>query len=508
MSSFSNKQIAKNTIVLYARMALSMIVSLYTSRVVLRELGAEDFGINNVVAGAVMMFSFLNASMSGATSRFLTFQLGKGDVEGLKKNFGAAKFIHFSIAVIVLFFAETIGLYFVNEKLVIPENRILAANIVYQCCIVSTMFTITQVPYSACILSHEKMTVYAYLELGGTFLKLGAVFLICLGADKLVLWGIMTATITMLISLSYRLYCWHVFSESRVKFNCEKQIVKPMLCFSGWDLYGNLSVTARTQGVNMLLNMFFGPLMNAAAGIATAVQGAVMSLSGNLVTAMRPQIVKRYACSEIEAMLKLLNDVSKLAFVLISLLTIPLIVEIDFILSLWLGRVPEHTSQICIFVLLFNIFANQSVILVSVIHATGKIFRPSFINGSLYLLVVPVSYISFKCGGDYWTSFLFNVVAVFVGMLFNAQTIQLYIPQFSFWKFVVRNLIPYIIIFITVLFVCCFVIAEMPQGFGRLILNILVSSTLLIFIGFKFLISKDIQAMFLFKIKGKICKNH
>lgn len=508
MSDSNNKRIAKNTVVLYARMAFSMMVSLYTSRVVLRELGAEDFGINNVVAGVVAMFSFLNASMSGATSRFLTFQLGKGDNETLKKNVAVAKSMHLFIAVIVILLAETIGLYFLNYKLVIPEHRSFAANIVFQCCILSTFFTITQVPYTACVLSHEKMTVYAILEITSTCLKLVAVCLLSLGSDKLIFWGGLTAGVTILISMFYRIYCWRNHFESRSKLSIEKNILKSMLNFSGWDLYGNLSVMARTQGVNMLLNLFFGPLMNAAAGIATSVQGAVMSLSSNLVVAMRPQIVKRYARGEIESMLKLLDDVSKLAFLLISLLTIPLIVETDYVLSLWLGDVPKYASQICIYVLLFNVFANQSVILISVVHATGKIFRPSFINGTLYLLVIPVSYISFKFNGDYWTSFLFNVIAVFLGMLSNAWTIHLYIPSFSFKRFILKNLFPYIVIFIMVVFLCFEVNKLLDQGAIRLILNTLISSFLLCVIFFKFMLSKDVRQNVVRKVKEKLCHNH
>lgn len=507
MPESSNRKIAKNTLVLYARMALSMVVSLYTSRIVLRELGAEDYGVNNVVAGVVAMFSFLNASMSGATSRFLTFSLGKGDVDGLRKNFGAAKSIHFFIAIIVFVLAETIGLYFLNSRLVIPENRLFAANVIFQCCVISALFTITQVPYTACILSHERMTVYAYLELSNTFLKLMSVFLLSLGSDKLILLGILTAATTIIISISYRIYCWCFFDESRSKFVVKKDVVKPMLGFSGWDLYGNLSVMARTQGVNMLLNMFFGPLMNAAAGVATSVQSAVMSLSENLVTAMRPQIVKRYACGDFESMLKLLNDVSKLAFILISVITIPLIVESDYVLSLWLGNVPESASQICIYVLIFNIFANQSVILVSVVHATGQIFRPSFINGTLYLLVIPVSYLSFKMGGEYWTSYLFNVLAVFLGMLSNAWTIHLYVPRFSFIKFLFNNIIPYILIFASITLVCLLICSYVDTGLIRLILNVMISSVLLCGIGFKCLISKDMQNALCLKLKGKICKN-
>lgn len=503
----NNRRIAKNTVILYVRMAVSMAVSLYTSRVVLASLGAEDFGINNVVAGVVGMFSFLNASMSGATSRFLTFELGNGSLDSLAKTFGAAKTVHWGIALIVLLLAETFGFWFLNHRLVIPETRMFAANIVYQCCVISAMVSVTQVPYIASVLSHECMSVYAWIELSNTALRLIAVLLLPLGGDKLILWGILTLAVTTIVSLVYRIYCRRNFAEAHSRFCFEKKIVKPMLGFSGWDLYGNLSTVARTQGLNVLLNLFFGPIMNAAAGIATSVQGAVMALSGNLVVAMRPQLVKRYAAGEIRSMLKLLNDVERLAFILISTLTVPILLERDFILRLWLGNVPEFTSQICVFVLIFNIFANQSTILVSAIHATGKIFRPSFINGTLYLLVVPFSYVSFKLGGAYWIAFLFNVLAVFMGMLSNAWTIHLFIPAFSFRHYVLRTLLPCVCLFGLVVACGLAVVRALPAGWIRLIFNTVLSMSLSCLLGIFLLLSKESRNVFSKRLRSKLWKN-
>lgn len=502
----NNKQITKNTIILYLRMIVSMLFSLYTSRVVLRELGVVDFGINNIVSGLAVIFLFLNDSISGATSRFLTYYLGKNDSVNLKKNFGASKTIHLFIAIIVILLSETIGLYLLRHKLMIPQDRMFAANCIFQLCVIGSFITITQVPYTACIFSREKMTFYAVIELIRSFLQLASVFILNLGDDKLIFWGVLNLIINVVLSIFYRVYCWVNFEECRSSFVFTQQIVKPMLTFSGWDLYGNLSVMARSQGVNVLLNIFFGPLMNAASGIAVSIQNAVMSLSNNLVMAMRPQIVKRYANNETESMLVLLNDVSKLSFLLISFLTIPLIVEIDYILSLWLGNVPEYAAQISIYVLMFNIFANQSVILISVIHATGKIFRSSFINGSLYLLVIPISYMAYKFGGAYWIAFFVNVIAVFCGMLSNAWTIHLYIPKFSFKRYIVSNLLPCIMTFSMTIGVALIIHLTFEKNIIRFILNIIIPSMVLCVIGYKLLLSIDMQQEIYRKIKHVLCR--
>ena len=324
----NTKRIAKNTLMLYVRMLFGMLVSLYTSRVILNTLGVEDFGINNVVGGVVGMLGFLTASMSGATSRFLTYELGRGDLVRLKETFSSALIIHIGIALVVFVIAETAGLWFFENKLVIPESRMTAAHVVYQLSILSTMLGITQVPYNATIIAHEKMNVYAYVEILNVCLRLLIVYLLVIGDfDKLILYSILTFSVSVLIMSIYWVYCIRHYEETKFHFIWKKDILKPMLSFSGWDLYGNASVTARTQGVSMLLNMFFGPLMNAAAGIATQVQNAVMAFAGNFIVAVRPQIVKQYAAGEYESMFKLLKEAIVLCFTLLSLLSVPLMCE-------------------------------------------------------------------------------------------------------------------------------------------------------------------------------------
>ncbi len=488
-------------------MLLSMVVSLYTSRVVLNTLGVEDYGIYNVVGGVVAMFSFLNASMSGATSRFLTFELGRGDFSRLKEVFSTALIIHIGIALFVFLLAETVGLWFLINKLVIPESRMPVAHVVYQLSVLSTMLGITQVPYNASIIAHEKMDVYAYVEILNVCLRLLIVFLLMLlDADKLFVYAILVFIVSFVIMCIYRWYCIRNYEETKFHFIWKKNILRPMLSFSGWDLYGNASVMARTQGVSMLLNLFFGPVMNAAAGIATQVQGAVMAFANNLVVAARPQIVKLYASKDYDAMLRLLNNAMALSFVLLSLLSVPLICEANFVLRLWLKIVPDYTVIFCVYTLLFNVFANISVLLVSVVHATGKIFRPSFINGSLYLLVIPVSYVAFRLDGEPWIPFFVNVLAVIVGMLSNAWTIRLYVKEFSFKSFLFGNFLKYVLILLVLLSSVYSLHYVVGEGWLRLILSVAVTVVLLSFSAYYILFSPQYRKELIRSLREKLWK--
>lgn len=503
----NNKRIARNTALLYVRMFFSMTVSLYTSRVVLATLGVEDFGIYGVVGGIVTLFDFLNASMSGCTSRFLTFELGRKNSKNLQDTFSTAIFVHMSIATLVLLIAEPIGMWFIHTKMQVPHDRIDAAQIVFHLSVLSMMINVTQVPYNASIISHERMDVYAYVEMANIVLKLLIVFLLKISHfDKLILYAVLVFLVSASVAMFYRVYCINNFSECHVHKVWRPDIFKKMLAFSGWDLYGNLSVTMRTQGVNMLLNMFFGPIMNAAASIAAQVQGAVMAFAQNVTTAVRPQIIKRYAAGEMESMVSLIRNAVKLNFLVILLITTPLITELHYVLNLWLGQVPPNTVVFCSFTLLFNFFSNLSFLLVTGIHATGKIFRPSFINGSLYLLVIPISYVSFKLGGAAWTSYLFNVIAVFIGILSNAYTLKLYIKEFPLGKFLLTDLFPCLLL-MAFAFAISFLLSHlMSEGFLRMTV-VCIASTLLISIGgYKCILPVNIREEIIEKLRDRLWK--
>lgn len=484
-----------------------MVVSLYTSRVILATLGVIDFGIWNVVAGVVAMFSFLNASMTGATSRFITFSLGKGNKDDIQNVFAGVLTIHLFIALLVFVLGETIGLWFLHNKLVIPESRFFAANIIYQISIIIAVIGIMQVPYNASIIAHEHMSVYAYVEILNTVLRLIIVYLLLvIPFDKLIIYACLLLSVAIIIFAIYKIYCSHKFEGCRFCLTKDKRILKPMLSFSGWDLYGNASVVARTQGVNMLLNMFFTVALNAASGIATQVQTAVMSFASNVLQAFKPQIVKSFAQGDNERMKTLINKAAQYTTLLLLLFTIPLCLEIDYVLNLWLRDVPEYASVLCRYTLIFNIFANLSSCVVSGIHATGNIKRPSLINGSLYLSVIPFAYIAYKNGALPQISYIFNVCAVFLGMLSNVYTLRLYVAEYKIETFLKDILLKCAVIASLSILLCYALKINMEESFLRLCTITIVNVFVILSSTFCIILSSGERSVIVKKLRNFLCK--
>lgn len=411
----NNKRIAKNTIMLYIRMFISMLVGLYTSRVVLATLGVEDYGIYGVVGGVVAMMGFLNASMSGATSRFLTFELGRGDKDRLAKTFSSALIVHIAIAIIVFILAETVGLWFLCNKLNIPEGRMEAAHRVYQFSILATMLSITQVPYNATIIAHEKMDVYAYMEILNVSLKLLIVYLLTIGDfDKLKLYAVLTFAVSLIIMMIYRIYCLRHFKESRFHWVWDKEYITPLLSFSVWDLYGNLSWTVKQQGTSFVLNAFYGVALNAANGIASTVQGILMGFSSNIIMAFKPAIIKKYAVGSYEDMNRLMRFATKMALGMLMLSNFIIYIKMNYILELWLKEVPTATVILCRYSLIMNLFSCISLILIIGFHAVGKVKLMGFINGTISILSIPLMYVMLKEGFNYENCFqMFVLLQVF-----------------------------------------------------------------------------------------------
>ena len=431
-NSSNNKRIAKNTILLYIRMLLSVVVSLYTSRVVLQTLGVEDYGIYGVVGGVVGMFSFLNASMSGATSRFLTYEMGKQGDGRLNETFSTAMIIHVLIAIGVFVIAESFGLWFLCNKLVIPVDRMLAAHVVYQFSIISMFFTVTQTPYNAIIIAHEKMDVYAYVELLNVFLKLGIVYILLIGNwDKLILYASLTLIVSIMIALIYRVYCLKHYEESQFHFIWDKDILRPMLNFSGWDLYGNMSVVFYTQGITMLLNMFFGPVLNAANNISSTVQGTIKGFAYNVIQAFRPQIIKQYAQGNIDAVNQYCIMATQYTLILYSLIAVPIYIKAEYILDLWLGVVPDHTVAFLRIVLVGTVFNLANNIVNIPIHACGRMKLFSMLTGSCFLISIPLMYVMLKLGASADTSYFIVLLSYFSCLICSLFMLKQNVPDFS-----------------------------------------------------------------------------
>ena len=506
MPSENNKRIAKNTMFLYFRMLFTMGVSLYTSRVVLNTLGIDDYGIYNIVGGVIVMFGFLNSSMSGATSRFLTFELGTGDYEKLKKTFSTALTIHFIIAGIIFVLGETIGLWWLENKLVIPPERMFAAQWVYQLSILSAMISITQVPYNATIIARERMNVYACVEILNSILKLGIVYLLVIGNfDKLILYAILILCITIIITTIYKIYCTKNFPESHYKFVWEKDILNPMFSYSGWNFYLSSSYTLKTQGINMLLNMFFGVAVNTAYGIAMQVQNAAANFSNNFLTAVRPQIVKYYATGDIYKMQNLIINASKFSFLLLFLISFPLIVENNFVLNIWLKKVPDYAVVFSQLFLIYFIISSSMSTITTAIQATGKVKALSIINGSLFLIVLPISYFLLSVGYPAILPMIINIVLLILNVIINIIILKYNVPTFSLKKFVLNFIINSVIITVITSVLPLWIHFSLKEGLTRFLLVsssfVLILCTTSYFIALNDSMKKTIKILVINKLK-------
>ena len=412
-SSANNKRIAKNTLLLYFRMLFLMLVSLYTSRVVLNALGVEDFGIYNVVGGVVAMFSMLSGSLSAAITRFITYELGTGNRENLKKIFSSAVTIQIGLAVVIILLAEAIGVWFLNVKMNIPEARMAAANWVFQFSILTFVINLISIPYNACIIAHERMSAFAYISILEAIGKLAIAYLITVSPiDRLIFYALLMCVVAILIRLVYGYYCKKHFEECTYHFLWNKDLLKRMFGFAGWNLIGASSAVLRDQGGNVVINLFCGPAVNAARGIAFQVNTAIHSFVTNFMTALNPQIIKSYAIGEREYMMTLIFQGARLSFYLLLLLSLPVLMNTHYILALWLKTVPEHAVAFVQLVLIFGMSEALSQPLITAMLATGKIRNYQLIVGGIQMMNLPFSYILLKKG-------IFPEIVIIVAIIFS-----------------------------------------------------------------------------------------
>lgn len=394
-----NKRIAKNTLVLYFRMLFMMFIGLYTSRINLQSLGIEDYGIYNVVGGIVVMFSIINSSITASISRFLTFELGKNNVEKLKKVFSTSVTIQIGISLIILLFAETIGLWFLNHKMVIPETRIYAANWVYQFSILTFIFNLISNPYNACIVAHEKMSAFAWITIYDAIAKLLISWLTFIAPmDKLIFFSGFIVFVSLTQRMIYTSYCARNFEECRYHFFIDKSLFKEMFGFAGWNFIGASSAILRDTGGNIVINLFCGPTVNAARGIANQVNNAVLGFANSFMTAINPQITKSYASNDSEKTMQLIYKGARFSFYLLLLLGLPIMMEAEYIIHLWLGQVPAHTVLFVQLTILYAMSESISNPLVTAMLATGKIRNYQIIVGGLQMLNLPISYLCLRNG--------------------------------------------------------------------------------------------------------------
>lgn len=412
MSTVNQKRIAKNTALLYVRMLLIMAISLYTSRVIIDTLGKVDYGLYNVIGTIVVNFSFLNGMLSSACSRYFAIELGRNNHEGLRHVFSLNVTLFIILGAIILLLSETVGLWFLNIKMVIPPNRVEASQWVYQCSIIAFIINMLSTPYRSIIIAREKMKVFAYCSIVEAILKLAIVFMLLLSpVDKLITYAVLMLLITIGTSGFYFFYCRHCYAECRYSFIWDKPMITEILSYTGWNVIGIMSGIGKSAGVNVLLNMFGGALINTARGIAYQVYVNINQFVTNFTTAFNPQITKSYSANARDEMQKLVFQSSKFSYFLLFLLALPVVVEMPYLLDLWLGEgnVVAHSVSFARLMLIAALIDSISYPLVTSIQATGNVKWYQIMVGGTMLMVLPISYVLLKFG-DFKPEIVFYVI--------------------------------------------------------------------------------------------------
>ncbi len=485
----NSSRIAKNTLALYFRQILIMLVSLYTVRVVLNVLGAEDYGIYNVVAGVVVLFSFVNNAMATSVQRFLNFYLGKNDTEKTQNVYSASLVIHGIICLIFIILSETAGLWFVNAKLNIPVERNSAAFWCYQAAVITTLANIMRVPYNAVIIAYEKMSFFAGLSIIEAVLKLVVVFLLKITPlDKLIFYSFLLASVSFVILAIYKFYCNKNFEIAHYKKVQDKGLGKELVSFSGWSLFGAVANVANTQGTNIVLNIFTNVTVNAAMGIANQVNAAVYSFVSNFQTAFNPQLVKSYAAGEKEEFQKLVNRSAKFSFYLLWLIVLPVYANCSFLLSLWLKNVPQYSVGFVRLVLIFSLIESLNGPLWISIQATGKIRAYQIIIGMINILNLPFSIVAFCLGANpCWILYIriaLNCFAFAIRVLLSKKYFALSVRLFLRDSVLTPIFIAAVSAFVT--FACVKMISKsLLQFFAICVVSVVVSGILIFFFGMK-----------------------
>lgn len=415
----NNKTIAKNTLFLYFRMMFTMVISLFTSRIILQKLGVDDYGIYQAVGGVVGFLSFINGALSTGSSRFLTYALGEGNVEKLRRTFSTTLNIHILIAILIVVVAETIGLWFLYNKMVIAPDRLSAAVYTYHLSILTAVFTLTQVPYNATIVAHEKMSIYAYMSIFEVSAKLLICYLLAIGDfDRLMMYATLLLGVQVGIMCFYRLYCTHHFEEARFSFSFDKKIFREIAGFSGWSMFANASIALNSQGVLILLNMFFAPAVVAARAISLQVNMAANQFVSNFRQAANPQIVKKYAAGDHEGSKHLLLESTKYSYYMMYLIALPVCLLAYPLLKLWLGVVPDYTVPFLQLVIVQSLFQVFDTSFYMALYAKGRLRENALTAPIIAFMIFPITYVFFKLGYSplvlSWTSL---VVYAILGML-------------------------------------------------------------------------------------------
>lgn len=407
----NNKRIAKNTLLLYARMLIMMFIGLFTSRIILQALGVSDLGLYAVCGGVVSLFSFISGTLASGTQRFISFGIGEGDMDKLKRTFASAMTLHLLMAVIILVIGETFGLWYMYNKLNVEPGRFEAALWCYQFSLLTAVISIIQTPFNGALIAHEKMDIYAYMTIFEVAIKLIAAYAIMVTPyDRLISYAALLLAASIFSTFIYNWYCRKKFDECSFRFGYDKKLFTDMLSFSGWNTFGTVAAMGQSTGVDLVINFFCGTVVNGARGIASQANGFVNKFVSNFQVALNPQIIKTYASGNISEMSKIVIRGAEFSSYLLLFLGIPLFLEIEFVLNLWLGQVPEHSVAFMRIIMIESLFRTMGNPTITAMHATGKMKMLNITVGLLLLIIVPESYILFKLGLTPELVMLFNII--------------------------------------------------------------------------------------------------
>ena len=494
--SNSNQRLITNTIYLYGRMILILFISVYTTRLVLKALGVVDFGIYNVVCGFVSIFSFLTVSLSNAIQRFYNYEKGKKQ-NSIVRVFNTALVMQIFLAIVVLVFVEPVGVWYINNVMVIPPERILTANFIFQFSIVSLVLVVLQAPFSAAVIAYEKMGYFAVVSLIDAILKLILVcVLIVVSGDKLLLYGIIILLISILNFLAYFLYVRIILNEISINFSWDKKLLKSMLSFSGWNIVETLAHTLKGQGVNVILNLFFGPVINTANGIATQTGDYLKGFSQNVITAFRPQLVQSYAQGNNSRVKKMMFSMSKFSYAMMLALVIPIIVEVNYILAIWLGEssVTDYMPAFVILCLIFTTISTLNPPLTQVVHATGSLRKYQLTCAVIVGLIVPLSWLSLKLGFSPLYVYFVTILMTIVNQIASVIILNKIFP-FNILDYIRAVVFPCLIMSLLCPLPSFAIKYCMAPSLFRLALVTLTSLIVCFFVFYFFVINKDEREM-------------
>lgn len=478
----NNRKIAKNSLFLYLRMLVTLGIGLFTSRIVLQSLGIDNYGVYNVVGGVVVAFGFLNMSLTNSSSRFYSVTIAENNLKKLIETSNCIVTIHYGMALFVLLLIETLGIWLLNHKLVIPSESMVAAHWVFQCSAITMFIGIISTPYNAMIISHEHMNMFAFISIFESFSKLAIAYLLFVLPDnlRLIFYSVLILIVQLFVRVLYTAYCKRKFAEANFKFKWNKAISIPILKFAGWTMNGNVAVIGYTQGINILLNIFFGPAVNAARGIAVQVQSAVKQFFMSFQTAINPQIMKSYATGNMDYMHELIIRGSKFSYYLVWALVMPIMLNIDYLLSIWLINPPQYSNSFIIIILCVCLVNTISTPLNYGIQATGDLKLFQLVEGSILLSIVPLAwiglkYLAFTPNDVFLTYLLIEIITQISRVLIVCKRISINLSEYF------NNLILKIFLVSIISFPLPLILTKyLEESFWNLIISIIISECCII----------------------------